>query len=196
MAAAPNQNQLVRQPMFGGAMSIALPARFADVSKFRQIPDHQHVYADANTDQSFIIELLDVAEEEADKRAAVFHFNSIAHDNSAQSSELEIDPLVRELPGAGTRSIVWGKQKVAKFNEANANDVRVHVACYRLRNVSTDIVLSFNSPLLISEASSSAGAVDRAELQQLCNPETALALFQEVANSVEVHDYSLFGGNP
>jgi hypothetical protein len=52
-----------------------------DVSQFRHIPDTQEVFADVDTDQSFIVELLDLEEGEPDASGATFHFNSIAHDN-------------------------------------------------------------------------------------------------------------------
>ena len=50
--------ELRKQPLFGGAISIACPARFEDVSDVRPVPDHQEVYTDGVTDQSFIVEIL------------------------------------------------------------------------------------------------------------------------------------------
>lgn len=49
--------------LFGGALSIELPSRFVDLSQFRQIPDHQEVFADGNTDQSIIIEINELLKE-------------------------------------------------------------------------------------------------------------------------------------
>jgi hypothetical protein len=50
--------ELHRQPLFGGMAKIERPSRFADVSDFRPVPDHQEVFSDASTDQSFIVEIL------------------------------------------------------------------------------------------------------------------------------------------
>ena len=38
--------------LYGGAITFNVPSRFADVSRFRDIPDHQEVLVDADTDQS------------------------------------------------------------------------------------------------------------------------------------------------
>lgn len=44
--------------LFGGAMSMAIPPRLADISDFRPVPDNQEIAADASTDQSVIIEIM------------------------------------------------------------------------------------------------------------------------------------------
>ena len=56
------------------------------------------VFADQSTDQSFIIEILEMAEESPDNEAAAFHFGSIAHDNDATLHVLEQQPVVSPLP--------------------------------------------------------------------------------------------------
>ena len=38
-------------PLWGGALSIRMPPRFKDISKFRQVPDTQEVFVDEQTDQ-------------------------------------------------------------------------------------------------------------------------------------------------
>lgn len=40
-------------------MKMELPTEFLDVSEFRQVPDNQEVFVDANSNQSFIVELLE-----------------------------------------------------------------------------------------------------------------------------------------
>lgn len=49
---------MLRIPLFGGAMSAAIPARFVDASRFREVPDNQEVLVDPDTDQSIIVEIL------------------------------------------------------------------------------------------------------------------------------------------
>ena len=88
---------------------------------------------------------------------------------------------------------MWGIQRIAKFNEAATNDIRVFVCCYRLRNVSSDVVVSFNSPVQISGNSSSAKDLDRAEAVGLNDDAVSSALFQNLINSLNVVDYGLFG---
>ncbi|RUS25807.1 hypothetical protein BC938DRAFT_471617 [Jimgerdemannia flammicorona] len=50
-------------PLFGGAITAYIPPAFVDSSDFRKIPDNQEVYVDVATDQSIIIELLQMVEE-------------------------------------------------------------------------------------------------------------------------------------
>jgi hypothetical protein len=57
-AATPDQPDAWREvQLWGGAVLAQLPARFADVSDVREVPDHQEVWADAHTDQSVILEI-------------------------------------------------------------------------------------------------------------------------------------------
>ena len=44
--------------LFGGAVTIGVPARLVDVSEFRPVPDNQEVLADGASDQSVIIEIM------------------------------------------------------------------------------------------------------------------------------------------
>jgi hypothetical protein len=50
--------ELKPRPLFGGSINIQLPERFIDISDFRPIPDNQEVFADANIDQSLIIDIM------------------------------------------------------------------------------------------------------------------------------------------
>jgi len=176
-------------------MRIGLPARFEDVSAFRQVPDTQEVFVDVRTDQSVIVEILEMVPDATatGQGAADFHFNSLAHDNDALESHIEQRDQLRPLPFNGERSVSIGVQRVAKFNEAaeRANQVRVHVACFRFPHVSTDIVVSWNQPIEINASSSSAEAVDAAALAQNGD---ALSLFQPMIESFAVLDWSIFQG--
>lgn len=88
-------------------------------------------------------------------------------------------------------TVVHGIQHVAKFNEAAANEIGVHVACLRLPAHTTDVVLSFNSPLLVQEGSSSAKAMTEDAAAELTDSAVA-ELFTGVLGSFQIHDYGLF----
>nr|KAF6305459.1 RAN guanine nucleotide release factor [Pipistrellus kuhlii] len=47
-------------PLFGGAFSATLPVGAIDVSDLRPIPDNQEVFCHRVTDQSLIVELLEL----------------------------------------------------------------------------------------------------------------------------------------
>lgn len=89
------------QPLFGGALAMQIPSRFTDVSDFRQLPNTQEVFADALTDQSIIVEILQLADESVANAAAEFHFHSLAHDNEAFESQLDAPALSQEVDAGG-----------------------------------------------------------------------------------------------
>lgn len=61
--------------LFGGAMRCVLPERFQDVSRWRQVPDAQEVYADADCDESVIIELVEAEAEQQAEQLDYFLFS-------------------------------------------------------------------------------------------------------------------------
>eukprot|EP00041_Stephanoeca_diplocostata_P007148 m.98593 g.98593 ORF g.98593 m.98593 type:complete len:211 (-) comp16754_c0_seq1:343-975(-) len=186
--------------LFGGAITALIPLRFKDVSQFRQVPDNQEVFVDADADQSFIIEIVEKASEASDMDAAKFHFHSIAHDNEATETIIESAPDGNSLAPNfnGTRSICIGRQRVSKYNEKerrgvqSGNIIRVYVSCFRLTDVATDIVISFNSPVQISNDSSSARAVVAESVAVHATPDAAANEFSLVTNSFFIRDMTLF----
>jgi hypothetical protein len=84
---------MAARELFGGALSVQLDPRFFDVSNFRQIPDTQEVFADATTDQSVIVDILEIHSSSNGVCPAHFHFDVLATDNSAIASV-----VVEEVP--------------------------------------------------------------------------------------------------
>ena len=105
---SPNENiqkSLVQQSLFGGALSIAIPINWRDVSDIRQVPDHQEVFQDCSafspllskdgsgqsitkgTGGCLIIEILERQEEVKDENAAAFFFQDLAQANGGKDDE-------------------------------------------------------------------------------------------------------------
>lgn len=59
-------------------------------SNFREVPDHQEVWADANTDQSIIIEILAYEPTVTDDNVLAFHWNELASSNGATGEHSQI----------------------------------------------------------------------------------------------------------
>lgn len=142
-----------------------------------------------------VIELLEATRETDGAGAAVFQFGSIAHDNEATTNEIDQPvPAPLDLESIrsykGTLSQCSGLQSVAKFKESAdaANIVRVHVACFRLDDVDTDLVISLNVPVAINAKSSTAETPTIVQ-----NPADAAAVFSAIIETVNVLDFSLFG---
>uniref|UniRef100_A0A7S0EGT1 Uncharacterized protein n=1 Tax=Hanusia phi TaxID=3032 RepID=A0A7S0EGT1_9CRYP len=70
--------------LFGGAMTMLMPAMFVDVSDFRQIPDTQECWADTEgTDQSVILEILAHEDQVQGAAIAEYYWDDIAQCNEA-----------------------------------------------------------------------------------------------------------------
>jgi hypothetical protein len=80
----------MNRALFGGALSITLEERFSDCSLFRPIPDTQEVFSDPETDQSVIVEVLELGAESTGQHAGLFHFEALRRDNNASATEVQL----------------------------------------------------------------------------------------------------------
>ncbi|KAG0265059.1 hypothetical protein DFQ27_000854 [Actinomortierella ambigua] len=213
-------DNIPQQPLYGGALTLKIPGTFIDISDFREVPSHQEVFANVDTDQSIIVEILELANDATDDQCAQFHFRQLAEDNDAEDSQVS---QVKRVPNADLPQwpadakiyLLDGQQRVAKFNEAKTrptasttttttttttatgqgrsqdphNLVEIRMAVIRLPHVTTDMVLTYNAPLVISDASSSKqvshsheGSVHEAD-----------QLFHILVQSLRVVNWNLFG---
>ena len=83
-----NKQQLFVRNLFGGAFQISLPKQFVDLSNFRLVPDHQEVWSDGHRDQSIIVELVELVEDQKDEEAAKYHFNDIAQTSNSMENKI------------------------------------------------------------------------------------------------------------
>ncbi|KAG0249995.1 hypothetical protein BG011_008736 [Mortierella polycephala] len=200
-----------QQELYGGAMTMNLPQKFGSISHVREVPDHQEVFVNVDEDQSVIIEILEMAAETTDDGCAAFHFQQLAEDNDAEDDSV-VQSVSRlnnaDLPTWPVDTKIYlllGQQRIAKFNErqrqqeaqaqGNAqqltpdarNLVQIMMVVFRLPRHDTDIVLSYNVPLQISETSSSKQVAHEGNLQE------AEAWFRNLVGSYQVRDWGLFG---
>ncbi|KAF8948089.1 hypothetical protein BGZ47_006497 [Haplosporangium gracile] len=173
-----------QQELYGGAITINLPSKFGNISHVREVPDHQEVFVNLDEDQSVIVEILELAAEATDDNCAAFHFQQLAEDNDAEDASIvQSVTLLNNIelptwPADAKIYLLLGQQRIAKFNEqqrlqqhhlataastsssttagADArNLVQIMMVVFRLPRQETDIVLSYNVPLQISDSSSS-----------------------------------------
>eukprot|EP00927_Polykrikos_kofoidii_P073746 TRINITY_DN69766_c0_g1_i1.p1 TRINITY_DN69766_c0_g1~~TRINITY_DN69766_c0_g1_i1.p1 ORF type:complete len:191 (+),score=34.08 TRINITY_DN69766_c0_g1_i1:38-610(+) len=176
-------------PLFGGAIICDLLSTFEDTSKFRDVPDHQEVWVDTSTDQSFIVEILERKADIDDDRSVEFFLSDLASANEASANELVSnrrlsDEEVPCLPAEATCFLGKAHQQIAKFKEDAANSVHVYLCAIRLAAQKTDILITLNDPRMINPHSSSAG------LPTAQGPEV---LFERVLRSFRIVDMNLFG---
>lgn len=206
------QSQPLRTPLFGGALSIALPPGFADVSRLRAVPDHQEVFCDAASDAAFIVELTEPPAGVADADAARAHLEDVNAADDAEGVEAvaalpaRLPPPAGVAPPGATAPLFVGARacvaRVAKFSERARNRVAVLLAVARLPPpAATDVLLTLSLPLRVDAASSSAATMAAAggapggaaaEDEAGAIARAARALEAAVA-SLAVHDWGLFG---
>ncbi|CAO2643723.1 Ran guanine nucleotide release factor [Lemmus lemmus] len=109
-------------PLFGGAFSAILPPGAIDVSDLRPVPDNQEVFCHPVTDQSLIVELLELQAHVRGEAAARYHFEDVGGVQGARAVHVfSVHPLCLEnLSLRGSCQDAWflsGKQQVAKENQ-------------------------------------------------------------------------------
>ncbi|XP_045442493.1 ran guanine nucleotide release factor isoform X1 [Pipistrellus kuhlii] len=177
-------------PLFGGAFSATLPVGAIDVSDLRPIPDNQEVFCHRVTDQSLIVELLELQAHVRGEAAARYHFEDVGGVQGARAVHVEaVQPLLLEnLALRGCCEEAWflsGKQQVAKGNQQVTKDVTLHQALLRLTRYQTDLLLTFNQP----------PPDDRSSLdpENLSFPPWSLGDFERLVTSLTLHDPDIFG---
>ncbi|KAF8633702.1 hypothetical protein AX17_004360 [Amanita inopinata Kibby_2008] len=174
----------VTRDLFGGAIKATTPSDLVDASDFRQVPDTQEVFMYPNSGISIIVEILQRVEPSDPKDAITFHFNSLAHDNAAQSSRIFGTGVLPTDGGHKTPPAITlsGEQVVIKFNRQEADEVRIHMALYRIEIKDVDLVVTFNVPV----KSVDGGAVGEQGLK------IAEEQFKALVQSLQIVDYGLF----
>ncbi|XP_066220933.1 ran guanine nucleotide release factor isoform X2 [Saccopteryx leptura] len=138
-------------PLFGGAFSATLPPGAINVSDLRPVPDNQEVFCHRMTDQSLIVELLELQAHVRGEEAARYHFEDVGAVQEARTVQVETVQalLLENLALRGYCEEAWvlsGTQQVAKENPQVAKDVTLHLALLRLPQYQTDLLLTFNQP--------------------------------------------------
>ncbi|XP_044529437.1 ran guanine nucleotide release factor isoform X1 [Gracilinanus agilis] len=145
----PSMEPKRNHPLFGGAFSITLPPGALDVSDFRPVPDNQEVFCHRGTEQSLIVELLELQAHVQGEAAARYHFEALGGVQGSGDEQVEaVQPLsLQNLSLRACRDawVLCGRQRMAKENE-NEKDVMLHLALFRLPQYGTDLLLTFNEP--------------------------------------------------
>lgn len=176
-------------PLFGGAFSAILPPGAIDVSDLRPVPDNQEVFCHPVTDQSLIVELLELQAHVRGEEAARYHFEDVGGVQGARAMQVEsVQPLsLEKLAMRGCCQDAWflsGKQQVAKENQQVAKNITLHQALLRLPQYQTDLLLTFNQPPFDNRSLGSESLS--------CLP-WSLGNFEQLVTSMTLHDPNIFG---
>ncbi|KAJ3511681.1 hypothetical protein NLJ89_g3954 [Agrocybe chaxingu] len=170
--------------LFGGAITVRTAPDLVDASDLRQVPDTQEVFMYPDSSVSIIVEILQQVESSNLDDAIRFHFDSLAHDNSARSIRVERIFTIPNDRGDNTPSatILHGAQSVPKFNQSVPDQVNIYMALFRVQGKSVDLVVTFNVPT----SSVDGGAVNNAGVER------AEADFNQFVRSLRIVDFGLF----
>lgn len=183
--------------LYGGAIVADVPARFLDISMFREVPDNQEVYADVNTDESVIVELLELDDKVSNDNAPMVFMADVAKANDCDINNTEECRIIERVSlsldnmksfGVQEGTLLVCCQNVAKFKENVRNAVAVYMVSIRIPMFSTDLLISVNAPISISAGSSSSFST-----VQLPSQQEARDLVVSIAKSLKIVDRSLFG---
>ncbi|KAJ7285625.1 hypothetical protein C8J57DRAFT_1050352 [Mycena rebaudengoi] len=174
----------ITRNLFGGAITAVTPPNLVDASDLRQVPDTQEVFLYPDSSLSIVVEILQRVDPALDDPAIRFHFDSLAHDNDATSSQVDSVAIISNTRGDNTPSAVTlaGVQYVPKFNLTTSDQVRVLMALFRVVHKGVDLVVTFNVPM----KSQDDGAIDENGWI------IAQAHFDAFIKSLRIVDFGLF----
>ena len=186
--------------LFGGSITVLLPATFDDISTIRQVPDHQEVFVDRESEISFIVELVNYNGDVTDNNAPKFYFTDLAECNEAKNATIDSASVVRDpqfIPHVTDQScvkcVVTGRQTVTKFRSEDAplETVQIVLIVVRLPHVGTDMLVTMNVPSSATQQPITADRICPSAdiLGETC---PAAKIMSAALNSLNIKNWSLF----
>lgn len=201
--------------LYGGAITVQLPADVVDASDLREIPDHQEVFLSNKTLTSIIFEINEYQQPSAitsedpnntastDEAAASYHLNDVIDDTDhisdtgIQTTPTKLSQLsVSKFPAyQSTATIVSPELDRSKkttlplawqTNPAQKEQlVGTIQLLVRMENYDTDLCVRINVPLKEFGDSQSQAAQNEVTV--------AMEVMKNIAESIDIKDFSLFG---
>ena len=205
--------------LFGGAITANLPPSYGDVSNVRQIPDHQEVFVDNESEASVIVELLQLESSFQDLEAIRHHFQDLADANEATDTKIisegsfTAEEFIPSVTAVDCKHALIGKQTVGKYRtrpDMEVDEVYIILVLVRLANVSTDLLVSMNIPARVfAPTTTSDSNIDINTSSNFTEPELNVAqllplngtdiathknviTMRDFVNSLHVADWGLF----
>ena len=130
-----------------------------------------------------------------DQECVQVHFEQLCEDNEATNPKvIHVENLQqKDLPNFGNdiyAVLLLGQQEISKFKESAKNLVNIYMCLIRLPSVTTDIIITFNDPVLVNPQSSSKPDSVTSSLEEV---QAHVLLFKSMLRSFKIEDWSLFG---
>ncbi|KAF2870969.1 hypothetical protein BDV95DRAFT_494373 [Massariosphaeria phaeospora] len=176
--------------LFGGAITVDLPAGFGDASNIRQIPDHQEVWLDGNGYSSIVFEILERVDKPSDEEALQYHFADLVDDTGDSTNVLcqgkSGMPKIPSNPVL-TLSFIQTPQSNPNPKRKEPEFVAIHLLLLRLPAQATDILATINVPHYAGEYVKPAEGQGGTSLMR--DGETVKA---KILESFDIKDWGLF----
>jgi len=158
--------------LFGGAIAATIPARFVDISTFRDVPDAQEVFADEACAESLVVEVLEYQVGTSDERSLSNCWDDICTANEASALDhnfprrFEVLDCSRAVPRLAARSVaccaILGAQLCSKSRAEDVDLIDVALVVVRLPSVGSSLVVHMNLPSSVGGGAPGSSAEDRA----------------------------------
>lgn len=148
-------------PLFGGALSADLPAKFADVSKLRQVPDNQEVWIDQDGFTSIIFDITERvgpsgSGPKIDGQAMTDHLEDMVGSdiNTVKiwnTAETEFSRLEKGIPAYTLISTQTPRVRPGEQKSSAPDFTAIVMTLLRLEKQKTDILITVNVPHIKGE---------------------------------------------
>lgn len=193
--------EFISTPLFGGAIVCDLPAKFADVSKLRQVPDNQEVWIDQDGFTSIIFDITERvggsgSGPEVDGRAMTTHLEDMVGSdidtvkiwNTAETEFSNLEPGIPAYTLISTQTPHVSKSR----DSTSAPDfTAIILTLLRLEKAKTDILITINVPHIKGEYDEAEVDLELGRQGKLIGD--AVEYSASIWSTFKIKDWGLFG---
>ncbi|KAK7521572.1 Mog1/PsbP/DUF1795, alpha/beta/alpha sandwich [Phyllosticta citriasiana] len=189
-------SSFISTELYGGAITVDLPATFADVSTIRQVPDNQEVYLEKDGFTSVIFDIMERVEQSQaanDEEALKFHYSDMVGDsNDATHFWHSNTASLSRLPNIPAYTFVATQHPTpdASSRKPQPDFTAIVLILVRLAQQKTDIVITVNVPHVPGEYPKE--EVDFSKAKQGPLMDAAAAIKQLILQTFDIKDWNLF----
>lgn len=188
---------LKQTDLYGGTIRGAIPEGYADVSLFRQVPDHQEAFVNQDGEDSLLYDILERVPKQG-KEAVNAHLEELADLNGVgqKYTVKDIRPATASKTEGAEAYISIAVEPSNKWGRPDHGEVEhivaIVVGLVRLEKADSDILITFNVPF------KDATEVDTVQKWLHDGPVPqrlgeAIQAIEQCIDNFEVKDWSLFG---
>ncbi|GAB7361231.1 hypothetical protein MBLNU230_g1292t1 [Neophaeotheca triangularis] len=180
--------------LFGGAMHAQLPSNFTDVSNFRQVPDNQEVWIDADGFTSIVFDILERVELPTDMEALKYHLHDIVEEDVERTQIWQTNNAIfAKLPQgtpAYTLFATAPPSEKQKGRDKEPDFTATLMCLIRLVDQKTDIVVVMNVPHIPGQYDNASVDPSIGKMGELL--QKGMDARSKLIETFEINDWDLF----